>query len=382
MAQKLRFGIIGMSEGNGHPYSWAAIFNGFNKHKMAFCPFKSIPEYLQKENYPDDFLSNYGEVTHIWTQEPEISKQIYYHNTLNVFINKYSQIGPQWTIHQSEWMNDTYKFFKDHDKFLIVIHLIRKTLDFYSKTFTKLSYDEFHSINTVEIEKFNVSDISKSLNIPKESARRKIVELEESLVIKREKKRIILDRSSFPFVKPINSVKRISRFLSIFSKILVKEKILKNKLSSEELENVIKKNFSLVWKAYYELQIPMMVRYKGIFKDLETFHIYGTCIVNQHLYLQKNIQKKMTRSEFIKSIYSGKETQGLNAMSIADITSIPRATVVRKLNQLVKKKYLLINSKKHYKVSGALVKKLIPIQNKTFLQLSQFSSLIFNLAIL
>ena len=170
--------------------------------------------------------------------------------------------------------------------------------------------------------------------------------------------------------------------MSIFSKILVQEKILNKQLTSEELEIIIKKNFSLVWKAYYELQIPMMVRYKGIFKDLETFHIYGTCIVNQHLYLQKNIQKKMTRSEFIKSIYSGKETQGLNAMSIADITSIPRATVVRKLNQLVKKKYLLINSKKHYKVSGALVKKLIPIQNKTFLQLSQFSSLIFNLAIL
>ena len=76
MAQKLRFGIIGMSEGNGHPYSWAAIFNGFNNHKMAFCPFKSIPEYLQKENYPDNFLSNYGVVTHIWTQGLEISKQI------------------------------------------------------------------------------------------------------------------------------------------------------------------------------------------------------------------------------------------------------------------------------------------------------------------
>ncbi len=32
-------GIIGMSPGNGHPYSWAAIFNGYNKEKMAKCPF-------------------------------------------------------------------------------------------------------------------------------------------------------------------------------------------------------------------------------------------------------------------------------------------------------------------------------------------------------
>jgi len=76
MAQKLRFGIIGMSEGNGHPYSWAAIFNGYNKNKMNLCPFVSIPEYLQKENYPNNFLSEDGEVTHIWTQKLEISKQI------------------------------------------------------------------------------------------------------------------------------------------------------------------------------------------------------------------------------------------------------------------------------------------------------------------
>ena len=76
MARKLKLGIIGMSKGNGHPYSWAAIFNGFNKAKMDLCPFQSIPEYLQKETYPDNFLTEQGKVTHIWTQDLEISKQI------------------------------------------------------------------------------------------------------------------------------------------------------------------------------------------------------------------------------------------------------------------------------------------------------------------
>lgn len=76
MAQKLKLGIIGMSDGNGHPYSWAAIFNGYDKDKMELCPFKSIPEYLKKETYPDNFLTEYGKVTHIWTQDPKISKQI------------------------------------------------------------------------------------------------------------------------------------------------------------------------------------------------------------------------------------------------------------------------------------------------------------------
>ena len=76
MAQKLKLGLIGMSYGNGHPYSWAAIFNGYDKDKMELCPFKSIPEYLKKETYPDNFLTEYGKVTHIWTQDPIISKQI------------------------------------------------------------------------------------------------------------------------------------------------------------------------------------------------------------------------------------------------------------------------------------------------------------------
>ena len=75
MAQKLKLGLIGMSDGNGHPYSWAAIFNGYDKDKMELCPFKSIPEYLKKETYPDNFLTEYGKVTHIWTQDPKISRQ-------------------------------------------------------------------------------------------------------------------------------------------------------------------------------------------------------------------------------------------------------------------------------------------------------------------
>ena len=313
---------------------------------------------------------------------PQISQQVYKEDLIKLLEKNYTIVGPIWVTHQMEWLNSVYASFRNHDKFLILIFLIKKTLDFYAANLIKLTYDDFYLKDEVDIAKFNVREISLNINIPKESARRKIVELEEISAIIRDKKKITIDRSAFPFIKPIKSIKRISRFLSVLSKILVQEKILNKQLSSEELESVIKQNFTLVWKAYYELQIPMMVRYKEIFKDLETFHIYGTCIVNQHLYLQKNIQRKMTGSEFIKSIYSDKETQGLNAMSIADITGIPRATVVRKLKQLVLKKHLLINSKKHYRVSGALVKKLIPIQKKVFLQLSEFSSLIFNLAIL
>jgi hypothetical protein len=70
----LRIGILGLSEGNGHPYSWSAIFNGFDKTKD--CPFDVIPEYLAQQNFPEDFLSHLGKVTHIYTQDLKISKKV------------------------------------------------------------------------------------------------------------------------------------------------------------------------------------------------------------------------------------------------------------------------------------------------------------------
>ena len=313
---------------------------------------------------------------------PDISKQIYANDTLKVLENRYSTLGSLWVNHQMEWCNGIYATFKDHDKFLIIIYLIKKTLDFYSRNFTKFSYDEFYNKDTVVIEKYNISEISLALNIPKESARRKIQELEKIGAIKRSKNQTMVDRSSFYYSKPINSVKRISRFLSIFSNMLKEEKVLPNSLTSEQLEKVIKNNFSYVWKIYYELQIPMLLGYKKVFKNIETFHIFGTCVVNQHLRSQKLTMNNMKRMEFLKSIYLNENIQGVNAMSISDITGIPRATVVRKLKSLLKNNWLIIDDKKHYKHNGNVVKDLAPVQNAVLGQLANFSTKIFNLAIL
>jgi hypothetical protein len=73
---KLKIGVIGMSEGNGHPYSWSAIFNGYNPEYMKDCPFPVIPGYLSKQKFPEDGLGHLGNVTHVWTQDKKISAHI------------------------------------------------------------------------------------------------------------------------------------------------------------------------------------------------------------------------------------------------------------------------------------------------------------------
>ena len=73
--KKTSLGVIGLSEGNGHPYSWSAICNGFDMNYMKDCPFPVIPEYLSKEKYPGDFIQD-ANVTHIWTQDRTISEHV------------------------------------------------------------------------------------------------------------------------------------------------------------------------------------------------------------------------------------------------------------------------------------------------------------------
>lgn len=71
----LKLGVIGLSDGNGHPYSWSAIFNGMNYEYMKDCPFPVIPEYLSKQKFPEDTIPN-CQVEYIWTQDIKISEHV------------------------------------------------------------------------------------------------------------------------------------------------------------------------------------------------------------------------------------------------------------------------------------------------------------------
>lgn len=93
MNRMYKLGIIGLSPGNGHPYSWSAIFNGYDKPKMAECPFPVIPEYLGREE-ASAFGIEGAKVTHIWTQDVENSRQVAEASLIeNVVTNAEDMIG-------------------------------------------------------------------------------------------------------------------------------------------------------------------------------------------------------------------------------------------------------------------------------------------------
>ena len=62
--------MLGMIPGNGHPYSWSAIVNGFDPVAMAACPYPVIPRYLGAQPVGTVRIPE-AQVTHLWTDNPE-----------------------------------------------------------------------------------------------------------------------------------------------------------------------------------------------------------------------------------------------------------------------------------------------------------------------
>ena len=312
---------------------------------------------------------------------PNVSNQTHSEDLRKVIEKNFASIIPVWVPLQLAWLNNVYKTFHDYEKFMIIMYLLMKTFDTYSKNFVKLNYDEYFDQSEVEIETINVMEISNSLNIPKETTRRKINELEKMGAIKRINKKFIIDRKTWPSIKPEETIKRMSRFLSTLSKVVFNEGLISKPISTENIMKTSKEYFSYVWKLYYEMQMPMLLAFKKVFGDLESFHINGIILTNQALNSKKNDNSEMSKEFYLEKYFFSdyKDSSGINAMSISDITGIPRATVIRKLNKLIKKKFLSIDKKKHYFSTGFHQKKILNIQKNTLNNLSKFTARIYNL---
>jgi hypothetical protein len=66
----LRFAMLGMIDGNGHPWSWSAIINGYDREKLTPCPYPVIPQYLNARPAGSVRIED-AQVTHLWTDRAE-----------------------------------------------------------------------------------------------------------------------------------------------------------------------------------------------------------------------------------------------------------------------------------------------------------------------
>jgi len=290
-------------------------------------------------------------------KKPSFENKIF--NTLNpdeiydILSNHSNETVNLWFKLQQAWCNNAYNTFKDYDSYLILIYLVNQVFQKYSDRFQYLSYEEFYEKNELVIDKINLIEIAKELNIPKETIRRKVNFLQNQNIIFRKGKAIYFNNVISRIQRPANSKKMMSNFLEKTGQILSKETWFGKSYTKEEIEQFIDRYFTICWQHWFRMQIPFLVRHRTFFGDLETWNVWGAIGISQFTDYSKQVKNRIvedprTYADLYLHLLRHTPKNGINASSISEISKIPRATVIRKLRYLLKQKLIVKNKKLEY----------------------------------
>ena len=270
-----------------------------------------------------------------------------------------------WGKLQQAWTNRAYKVFNDLDKYIVLIYLIKNYWQNLSDKFQHLSMDEFYDLEFFRIEKINLIQISHELNIPKETIRRKVNELQKDNILKREGKSIIFNKKGMTIQKPNETIELLSAFIQKKSLMLQGNEWFGDSIDKDKIQLFIQKYFTIVWTRFLKMQIPFLIRHRNLFQDLETWIVWGNIALSHQYQLSKRAEKNLIKeninlTNYYASVADVKIDRGINASSISDISNVPRATVIRKLKWLLKQDCIKKNKKLEYQMQskGKLNKKI------------------------
>ena len=309
---------------------------------------------------------------------PRISAQLNENKIFKIINKNFSKLAPSYYKMLSNWFIRAYGVYGDIDKYIILIYLVNKDFIFFRKNGLIVEFETFFKDKTLEIEKINISDISKDLQIPKESVRRKVEELEKKGVIKKIKKKIYINMNAFSPDRVNQGIKEVSTLLHEFNKLLKKENEINKTFEVEEIITSIKKNYSFCWYQFYKFLFVFTNRWRKSVGDLETFCV-GMVVMLNHVERQSFRVNDLNMKQFQNSLPEI-DDRGVNAMSISEITGIPRPTVVRKLKHLIDNNFLSIDEKKllEINITGKALKISKDQQDKNILSISNFAYRVFN----
>ena len=309
---------------------------------------------------------------------PSISSAVKERDVRKLLNKNFNTLSPIFYRFVSDWLIGAYKDFKNIDTYMILIYLVNNDFKFYRKNDVLIDYDTFYKDKTLEIKEIKIIEIANDLSIPKESTRRKIAELEQRGVIKRKGKKIFIDRSAYESVKPNNTLRHLSIIISVSSKILENNKKIEKYLNPDEVTEGIKRRFSFCWYQFYKFIFAYYVRLKKLLPDYEVICV--GLLVMANAATDRNFKLRELTAKKWREEISSADSYGLNAMSISDITGIPRPTVVRKLKILVESGWINYNEKKlvSIKLSKEAGEKGKKYQEKTLDMLSELILRIIN----
>ena len=259
--------------------------------------------------------------------------------------DNFLKLMPSFYEMESSFLSDVYKRYGDLEGGNIVIFFARDChLEILRKREKDLDFDlslEKFWINHKDIfqPKKKIILVSKETGLPKETTRRKIISLIKTRhLVKGDKNRLYWEPSSEfkdTYVKIINNeINSLSKF------IFEQGKLLYLNLPILKIQKEIKNNYSFYWYHFLNVQLEYIRFWHTKLKDLEMLLIGLQVIIQTLNFLKRKTSdlSNILNNKNLKNI-STREAN-ISATSVSDITGIPRATCIRKLDKFVKMKIL------------------------------------------
>ncbi len=256
-------------------------------------------------------------------------------NIEDSFEKNYSKLLPVFYEMQSTFLSGIYKRYGDLEGGQIVIYFARNLhLKVMRKREEDLNFDLslekfwFNHQNTKQ-DRHKIISVSRFTGLPKETTRRKIIQLTKLKHLKKSNKNNLYWEPSSQYKETY--LKIIREQISSLSKFLFEQsKLLDLDISFSKLYKEIESNYCFYWYHYLNTQLDFMKYWQLKMKDLEIL-----LIGLQSIILSINYLKHLSEEKNNPPPYSD-----ISATSVSEVTGIPRATCIRKLEWLSKSDFL------------------------------------------
>lgn len=307
----------------------------------------------------------------------------------NIIERNYSHLMPDFFKMQTEYLTSINVIYGDLDASLVAMVI---TNQLYKKTLKKnnnlgnISFKYFYEkVNfQQQVSTFKIKDLSSTLNLPRETVRRKKLKLIEDNIITFDKKNKLYILNASKIDKKVLDIQiyNVSKILSKFSVFLTNYKIFIEEISPEQIKKDIDEKFSIYLTKFLDFQIAYFSNLKRIM-DIESAFIFVLCALNTLGSKEFKKEKPLSIKNLFYKLHISSVGIGLNATSISEITKIPRTTVLRKIADLEKVGMIKKDKFKRYApdiLSGAKeTKKLLPAMGYTLELLGIFFSQCFEI---
>ena len=265
-------------------------------------------------------------------------------NIEKILKENFTKLMPTFYEMESTFLAGVYKRYGDLEGGNIVIYFARDLhLEILRKRENDLSFDLsldmfWSNHKNIKQGKKKIISVSKETGLPKETTRRKIISLiKKKHLRKEEKNRLFWEPASEhkdTYLKIIGEqINSLSKF------ILEQTKLLQLSVPLAKIEREIKKNYSFYWYHFLTVQLQYIRFWQTKLNDLEMLLIGLQTIIQTVNYVNRKTENGFFANVKIQKNLDFKEAN-ISATSVSEVTGIPRATCIRKLDKFVRMKVL------------------------------------------